>query len=72
MERWVGRVALVTGGSMGIGAAIVQCLVKQGMKVAACARSLDKLQVCTQTYSFNALIPFTKQSKPMFNSRQII
>ncbi|ELU08443.1 hypothetical protein CAPTEDRAFT_21960 [Capitella teleta] len=43
MERWQGRVALVTGGSSGVGMATVIALVKQGMKVATCARSMDKL-----------------------------
>lgn len=37
------RVAYVTGGSRGIGAAIVQALVADGMHVVAVARSLDKL-----------------------------
>ena len=38
------RVALVTGGSRGIGAAIVKRLAKDGLHVVAMARSLDKLQ----------------------------
>jgi 3-oxoacyl-[acyl-carrier protein] reductase len=43
------RVAFVTGGSRGIGAAIVQRLAKDGLHVVAVARSLDKLEaLCGQ------------------------
>jgi 3-oxoacyl-[acyl-carrier protein] reductase len=46
------RVAFVTGGSRGIGAAIVQRLAKDGFHVVAVARSLDKLEsVCNQIKS---------------------
>jgi 3-oxoacyl-[acyl-carrier protein] reductase len=38
------RVALVTGGSRGIGAAIVNRLAKDGLHVVAMARSADKLE----------------------------
>jgi NADP-dependent 3-hydroxy acid dehydrogenase YdfG len=42
MDRWVGRVALVTGESVGVGAAVVRQLVKNGMKVVGCSRSIEK------------------------------
>src|SRR6185503_21347918 len=43
------RVAFVTGGSRGIGAAIVRRLAKDGLHVVAVARSTDKLQqVCDE------------------------
>ena len=45
MERWSGRVALVTGGSSGIGAAIVRRLVSHGLKVVACGRQVDRIEV---------------------------
>ncbi len=46
------RVAIVTGGSRGIGAAIVRRLAKDGLHVVAIARNLDKLrQVCAEATS---------------------
>jgi 3-oxoacyl-[acyl-carrier protein] reductase len=43
------RVALVTGGSRGIGAAIVKRLAKDGLHVVAMARAMDKLQqICAE------------------------
>ncbi|XP_041654252.1 dehydrogenase/reductase SDR family member 11-like [Cheilinus undulatus] len=44
MNRWRGRVVLVTGASVGIGSVIAKELVRQGMKVVGCARDLEKLQ----------------------------
>uniref|UniRef100_A0A3P8SR75 Dehydrogenase/reductase SDR family member 11 n=1 Tax=Amphiprion percula TaxID=161767 RepID=A0A3P8SR75_AMPPE len=44
MDRWRGRVALVTGASVGIGAAVAKELVRCGMKVVGCARNVDKIQ----------------------------
>lgn len=44
MDKWFGKVALVTGASVGIGAAIAQKLAEHGLKVVTCARNIEKLQ----------------------------
>ncbi|XP_067121273.1 dehydrogenase/reductase SDR family member 11-like [Centruroides vittatus] len=44
MNRWMGRVALVTGASVGIGASICRELVKNGMKVIGCARNVNAIE----------------------------
>ncbi|XP_037085363.1 dehydrogenase/reductase SDR family member 11-like [Pollicipes pollicipes] len=44
MERWRGRVALVTGASAGIGAAICRGFVHHGMTVVGCARNHKRIE----------------------------
>jgi NADP+-dependent farnesol dehydrogenase len=45
MQRWAGRVAMVTGASSGIGAAITKELVKKGLKVIGMARRVENIEV---------------------------
>ncbi|XP_059186925.1 dehydrogenase/reductase SDR family member 11-like [Centropristis striata] len=62
MDRWRGRVALVTGASVGIGAAIAKELVRYGMKVVGCARDVEKIQKlaaeCQSAGHSGVLLPF--------------
>ncbi|XP_004558278.3 dehydrogenase/reductase SDR family member 11 isoform X1 [Maylandia zebra] len=62
MERWRGRVALVSGASVGIGAAIAVELVRLGMKVVGCARDVGKIQKlaaeCQSAGHPGVLVPF--------------
>ncbi|XP_008576729.1 PREDICTED: dehydrogenase/reductase SDR family member 11 isoform X3 [Galeopterus variegatus] len=44
MERWRHRLALVTGASGGIGAAVARALVQQGLKVVGCARTVGNIE----------------------------
>ena len=47
MERWRGKVALVTGASSGIGYETAKQLTQLGMNVVGCARNIAKIEVWT-------------------------
>lgn len=52
MEKYQGKVALVTGASAGIGAAIAQKLINHKIHVIAVARRLEKLkQLSSKNYT---------------------
>lgn len=44
MEKWVGKTAVVTGASAGIGAALVVDLARAGINVIGLARRMEKVQ----------------------------
>ncbi|KAB7508039.1 putative oxidoreductase [Armadillidium nasatum] len=49
MERWTGRVALVTGASVGIGATVCEALVRSGLKVVGAARGVDQVRALSES-----------------------
>ncbi|KAM4627079.1 dehydrogenase/reductase SDR family member 11-like [Polymixia lowei] len=62
MDRWKGRVALVTGASVGIGASIAKDLVQHGMKVVGCGRNVEKIEKlaaeCQNAGYSGVLVPY--------------
>ena len=49
------KVVVITGGSDGIGKALIDALVPLGAKIATCGRNADKLQKLSQQYPGNTL-----------------
>ena len=46
MDRWIGKFAVVTEASAGIGLATAQELLKNGINVVGLARIKSKMEVC--------------------------
>lgn len=51
MEKWEGKVAVVTGASVGIGAALCRALVEAGMVVCGMSKRKDKMEVSLKVLS---------------------
>lgn len=72
MDRWENRVAVVTGASAGIGAAICKLLCRHGMKVVGCARRVEKVQElidrdgCKQLYPYKCDLSNSEEVCHMF------
>lgn len=45
MEKWKGKIAVVTGASVGIGREIVKSLVEHGVNVVGLARRAERIEV---------------------------
>lgn len=45
MEKWQGKLAIVTGASAGIGKSILEKLAKAGVNVIGLARRVEKIEV---------------------------
>ncbi|CAH1106152.1 unnamed protein product [Psylliodes chrysocephalus] len=74
MERWVGKVAVVTGASAGIGAAIAKQLVEHGLLVVGVARRKERIDELAKTlegkkgklFAFKADISIGEEIKAAF------
>ncbi len=50
MDKWQGKIVVVTGASAGIGQAILQDLVNSGLTVIGLARRVEKIDVIIFTF----------------------
>ncbi|MFN9591066.1 MAG: SDR family NAD(P)-dependent oxidoreductase, partial [Bacteroidota bacterium] len=58
MANFANQVIVITGGSDGIGKALVQIFLQEGARVATCGRQTDKLQQLQQEFSGRPLLVF--------------
>ncbi|XP_017780953.1 PREDICTED: farnesol dehydrogenase-like isoform X2 [Nicrophorus vespilloides] len=51
MDRWVGKICVVTGASSGIGASLAEKLVELGVVVVGLARRMEKLEELAKSFA---------------------
>ena len=59
MSIFENKIVVITGGSEGIGKALVDIFLQQGAKVATCSRNYDKLYSLQQIHSGKPLLIYT-------------
>ncbi|TRY74007.1 hypothetical protein TCAL_06693 [Tigriopus californicus] len=70
MDRWQGRVAVITGASAGVGAAVCKLLSQNGMKVVGCARRVEKIEAlkaeCPNLHAYKCDLEKEDEVEAMF------
>lgn len=72
MNRWLGKVAMVTGANSGIGLAVCKDLVKQGLKVLGVDLNVAEMQVNLRFYSSNLNKIYYHISHLQKNAKEIV
>ncbi len=72
MSQFLNKVVVVTGGSDGIGKALVEAFLHEGAKVATCGRNYDKLYQLQSTHSGRPLFIHTADVSKEQDCKQFI
>jgi len=72
MSQFLNKVVVVTGGSDGIGKALVEAFLQEGAKVATCGRNYDKLYQLQSTHTGQPLLIHTADVSKEQDCRQFI